>query len=482
MAEVSIDQSKLPGVKEVCRDFAVLEDHTLAHSLQEQEIEHHLASNIQRSRLVQRDLQVAKQLQEEDLKAQAQLQKRYKDLEQQDCEIAQEIQEKLAIEAERRRIQEKKDEDIARLLQEKELQEEKKRKKHIPEFSGGNVYGDNHCYEDGDQPRSRRARELGSEYSRSCRLQSNEKTVEQRKMKPSHTEESLGELEEHCSPERSLSASSWGKGSSDAQSASEQHKRKLPDQERLRKPSLPKINGEVFLSTESNDWEANSCHRTRNWEKQPQHQDQFSPKSSKKTELPHKETVYGRDHGQGERKERRRRPRTPPFSKNEELYHRHDTGTKPRGMKEAVSTPPRVTHRGQEWYDAEIARKLQEEELMATHVDMRAAQVAQDEEIARLLMAEEKKAYKKAKEREKSSLDKRKHDPEWKSKAAKSTHSKSKESDDGHRSKIDRPSRPPPPTMTEAEDLDYNHFTDQHCAPRHFLKSESSHKGFHKKQ
>lgn len=43
-------------------------------------VEHHLASNIQRNRLVQHDLQVAKQLQEEDLKAQAQLQKRYKDL------------------------------------------------------------------------------------------------------------------------------------------------------------------------------------------------------------------------------------------------------------------------------------------------------------------------------------------------------------------------------------------------------------------
>ncbi|KAK7824548.1 hypothetical protein U0070_021469, partial [Myodes glareolus] len=133
----------------VCRDFAVLEDHTLAHSLQEQEIEHHLASNIQRNRLVQHDLQVAKQLQEEDLKAQAQLQKRYKDLEQHDCEIAQEIQEKLTIEAERRRIQEKKDEDIARLLQEKELQEEKKRKKHIPEPSGGRAFGDNYYHEDG---------------------------------------------------------------------------------------------------------------------------------------------------------------------------------------------------------------------------------------------------------------------------------------------------------------------------------------------
>ncbi|KAM4887756.1 coiled-coil domain-containing protein 50-like isoform 2-T2 [Thomomys bottae] len=301
MAEVSIDQSKLPGVKEVCRDFAVLEDHTLAHSLQEQEIEHHLASNIQRSRLVQHDLQVAKQLQEEDLKAQAQLQKRYKDLEQQDCEIAQEIQEKLTIEAERRRIQEKKDEDIARLLQEKELQEEKKRKKHIPEFSVANASGDNYYYEDG--------------------------------------------------------------------------------------------------------------------------------------------------------------------------------GVKPRVMKEATATPSRVTHRDQEWYDAEIARKLQEEELLATQADMRAAQVAQDEEIARLLMAEEKKAYKKARDREKSSLDKRKHDPESKSKSAKSTHLKSKESDEFHRSKNDRSARSFPATVTEVEGPDCTHFTNQHSSSRHFSKSESAHKG-----
>jgi len=149
---------------------------------------------------------------------------------------------------------------------------------------------------------------------------------------------------------------------------------------------------------------------------------------------------------------------------------------KPRGMKEAVSTPSQVAHRDQEWYDAEIARKLQEEEILATQVDVRAAQVAQDEEIARLLMAEEKKAYKKAKEREKSSLDKRKHDPDWKPKTTKSAHSKSKESDDPHRSKNDRPARPPPPTMTEAEDLDYTHFTN-HNSTRHFSKSESSHKG-----
>ncbi|ELK17636.1 Coiled-coil domain-containing protein 50 [Pteropus alecto] len=437
----------------LCRDFAVLEDHTLAHSLQEQEIEHHLASNVQRNRLVQHDLQVAKQLQEEDLKAQAQLQKRYKDLEQQDCEIAQEIQEKLAIEAERRRIQEKKDEDIARILQEKELQEEKKRKKHFPDSSRANAYGESCYYEDGDQPRSRRARDLGSGFSRSYKLQSDEKTVTQRKEKPKHPLENLEELEEHRSSEKSLSAS-LGKVRDNPQISTELRGRKQSGHKRLRRPPLPKISGEVCLSTEFDDWEANSSHQTQNWEKQFRHQERLSPKASQKAGIHCKETVYGREHGQG---------------------------IKPRAMKEAVSTPSRVSHRDQEWYDAEIARKLQEEEILATQVDVRAAQVAQDEEIARLLMAEEKKAYKKAKEREKSSLDKRKHDHDWKPKTSKLAHSKSKESEETHRSKNDRPARPPPPTMTDAEDLDYT-LTNQHNSTRHFPKSESSYKGFHYKQ
>eukprot|EP00071_Canis_lupus_P036498 XP_022270055.1 coiled-coil domain-containing protein 50 isoform X1 [Canis lupus familiaris] len=469
----------------VCRDFAVLEDHTLAHSLQEQEIEHHLASNIQRNRLVQHDLQVAKQLQEEDLKAQAQLQKRYKDLEQQDCEIAQEIQEKLAIEAERRRIQEKKDEDIARLLQEKELQEEKKRKKHFPESSGSSAYGDSCYYENGDQPQSRRARELGSGVSRSCRLQSDGNIVKQRNKKLKHPVENLEELEDHCSSGKFLSSRSLGTLRANPQIDIEQRERKRSDHERRRRPPLPKISGEVFLSTGFDDGEAHSSHRTWNWEKQSRHQDRLSPKSSQKAGLHCKEAVYGRDNGQGEHRERKHRPRTPPFPGSEEQLQLHDTvflGMKPRMMKEADSAPSRVAHRDQEWYDAEIARKLQEEEILATQVDMRAAQVAQDEEIARLLMAEEKKAYKKAKEREKSSLDKRKHDSDWKPKTTKSAHSKSKESNDPHRSKNDRPARPPPPTMTEAEDLDYTHFTNQHNSTRHFSKSESSHKGFHHKQ
>ncbi|XP_046905426.1 coiled-coil domain-containing protein 50 isoform X4 [Hypomesus transpacificus] len=132
MAEFSIDQKKLPGVKEVCRDFAVLEDHCLAHNLQEQEIESHLASNVHKSRLVQQDLQVAKRMQEEeDLRAKAQSKKQYRDIERQDNEIAQEIQEELVRQAEQQRWQEEKDADIARKLQEKEMKEERRRQKQI---------------------------------------------------------------------------------------------------------------------------------------------------------------------------------------------------------------------------------------------------------------------------------------------------------------------------------------------------------------
>uniref|UniRef100_A0A8C1ZD56 Coiled-coil domain containing 50 n=1 Tax=Cyprinus carpio TaxID=7962 RepID=A0A8C1ZD56_CYPCA len=132
MADFTIDQNNLPGVKEVCRDFAVLEDHCLAHNLQEQEIESHLASNVNKSRLVQQDLQVAKRLQEEeDLRAKAQSQRQHRRIERSDNEIAQEIQEQLVRQAEQQRQQEEKDEAIARKLQEREMKEERKRQKQV---------------------------------------------------------------------------------------------------------------------------------------------------------------------------------------------------------------------------------------------------------------------------------------------------------------------------------------------------------------
>ncbi|NWV90913.1 CCD50 protein, partial [Machaerirhynchus nigripectus] len=280
----------------VCRDFAILEDHTLAHNLQEQEIEHHLATNVQRNRLVQHDLQMAKQLQEEeDKKARAQIQKHQKDLERQDCEIAQEIQVKLAFEAEERRRQEEKDEDIARFLQQKELQEEKKRKKHYPESQGHTGY--------------------------------------------------------------------------------------------------------------------------------------------------------------------------------EEGYYAENGGTNLRGVKQAMYDGPWME---QELSDAEIARKLQEEELLANEADQKAAQVAQDEEIARLLMAEEKKALRKGKEREKSSFEKRRHDQDWKPDTGESTRSRSREGPETQRHRSDRSSRSQP-LLDDFEHSRY--YTSQPSPLRQIPKPEHSPKG-----
>lgn len=161
--------------------------------------------------------------------------------------------------------------------------------------------------------------------SRFYRLQSDGNTVKQKKGKSRHLLENLEEMEEPCSSERSLPSSS-GRGRGDAQTSSDQHERKQTGQERLRKPPLPKISGEVFLSTDSDDWEAKSSPRTRSWEKQSRHHGRLSPKSSQKTGLPSDEIVCGRELGQGDHRERRRKPRTPPFSEDEELQHHHDAG------------------------------------------------------------------------------------------------------------------------------------------------------------
>ncbi|XP_072474967.1 coiled-coil domain-containing protein 50 isoform X1 [Notamacropus eugenii] len=486
MAEISIDQSKLPGVKEVCRDFAVLEDHTLAHNLQEQEIEHHLASNVQRNRLVQYDLQVAKQLQEEeDLKARAQIQKRYKDIERQDCEIAQEIQVKLVIEAERRRLQEEKDEDIARLLQERELQEDKRRKKRSPESPGLSTYDGSYHLANEDPSRSRRNRELGSEPPRSRRHQE-DRPVRRRRDRPNRPSEDMEEYKEQYVVENSGSSLRLSKTRDDPQTSWGPQERKPSGHERLPRSPLPKIHGEVFLSTESADWDCNLGHSSAKHCDNPpsHHQDHLSPKCSQKPGSHRKEDRHKRDHGLGESRHKREghRTRTPLSSQSEERHYFNETGMKPRGTKEAIYAQPRMAHRDQELCDAEIARKLQEEELMATQVDKRAAQVAQDEEIARMLMAEEKKAYKKAKEREKSSLEKRKQDPDWKSKTSESARPKSREAHETTWCKNDKPARPPPPIMMDAQDPDYTHFTNQHNSTRPFSKPESSHKGHRSKQ
>ncbi|XP_020785447.1 coiled-coil domain-containing protein 187 isoform X2 [Boleophthalmus pectinirostris] len=124
MAEVEIDQSHLPRVEEVRQNFAVLEDGVLAHSLQEQEIEHYYMTNIQKNQLVQNDIRVAKRLQDEEEEQRAQysalLRQTSRQMEERDFEYARVIQEEIQRRAEEARRREMDDEELAKQIQEEE--------------------------------------------------------------------------------------------------------------------------------------------------------------------------------------------------------------------------------------------------------------------------------------------------------------------------------------------------------------------------
>lgn len=334
MAEFSIDQNKLPGVKEVCRDFAVLEDHCLAHNLQEQEIESHLASNVHKSRLVQQDLQVAKKLQEEeDKRAKVQNQRQYRDIERQDNEIAQEIQEELVRQAEQQRQQEEKDAAIARKLQEKMMKEERKRQKQL-----------------------------------------------EANFEEEYFEDQGGRL--------------------------------------VHRGGGPVVAGGEF------------------------------------------------------------------------------------GLKEATQGLTRLDIREQEIIDMEVARKLQEEELKASKIDKRAAQVAQDEEIARLLMEQEKKEYKKNKEKEKEkerekekdrerlamermAMERRRHEGEYRPSSEEVVRPRTREEHEHQRQRNhNKPSRPPHPRTHDYENVNSSPYgySENPFTPRAPSRPEAAYKGAYYRQ
>ncbi|XP_064156532.1 uncharacterized protein LOC135235191 isoform X1 [Anguilla rostrata] len=127
MTELEIDQSHLPRVQKVCQCFAVLEDGVLAHSLQEQEIEQHYSSNVQKSQRVQTDLRVAKRLQDEE-EREAPLSQATRRLEEQDFEYALMIQDEIQRCAEEARRREREDEEVAKRIQEEEEMGAKHRK------------------------------------------------------------------------------------------------------------------------------------------------------------------------------------------------------------------------------------------------------------------------------------------------------------------------------------------------------------------
>ncbi|XP_067873316.1 coiled-coil domain-containing protein 187 isoform X2 [Heterodontus francisci] len=137
MTEIAIDQSNLPRVQEVCRGFAVLEDGALAHNLQEQEIEQHYASNIEKNKLVRQDVCVAKKLQDaEELEAKHYSREHQQQIEELDSQYAKVVQEEIEKRVEESLQREQQDKEVARRLQEEEELRNRRRLALEAELSG----------------------------------------------------------------------------------------------------------------------------------------------------------------------------------------------------------------------------------------------------------------------------------------------------------------------------------------------------------
>ncbi|XP_059817175.1 coiled-coil domain-containing protein 50 isoform X1 [Hypanus sabinus] len=464
MAELGIDQSSLPAVNAVCRQFAVREDHSLAHNLQEQEIEHHLASNVQRNRLVQHDLQVAKKLQEEEnKKAQIRLQRHQQEIEIHDNHMAQVIRDELALENEKRRRQEEKDEAIARKLQK---EEEKLRRKHqvIDREPLDAIFDEN-----GDHRKTRvhrpdrksklaygshRNREPRDSQRRGVRGESCSKDpmddwiVEPpRRGRTERLSSSEIECDDVCPGTRRQKVGS-------CPSRKEPPMRPPPPvtsstSSYHRQGARPKFAPVRDESQDSSDHGV-PCRAKRDCSPKLLGACGYSP------EEPRGRRGEDRDGGR-RRKERRHSTHSlsPDLQMSEEQCP--EQGLKGRmeyGVTEAMHGISRMSTKELEMKDAELAQKLQQEEIRATQSSERAAQLARDEEIARLLMEEEKKqVLRKSKERDssrrteeerrKGSTDWRKPDMERKYDGSEYARARPRDELESLTGKPERPARPP---------------------------------------
>ncbi|KAL4608139.1 coiled-coil domain-containing protein 50-like isoform X1 [Arapaima gigas] len=439
MAEGCVDQKNLPGVKEACRDFAVLEDRSLAHSLQEQEIESHLASNVHRSRLVQRDIQVARRLQEEeDLQARARARHLHREMEQSDSEVAHEIQEQLVRQAQWLQLQEEKDEVIARKLQEKELKDSRKKrsKKQAVAFKET-------CQEEGGgfqshrNPRSLEACSLGYEPPFPD-------SIRHRGSKPTLAEAERGRL----------GFNRVGGGDSTRPWDSPDSKMVVQKKEKPARPPPPRVgwDGEKEMGKDGGregeqdrvaDGEPQQDATPDDVESGGGQAQVMWTSGSQSQERP----AGGQESSPG-LEERRREPLNPLENMQEDKPPPRPalgpdwSRRAPRSMEDITKGVAHLDMQDQELRNLEVARRLQEEELKASQMDKRAAQVAQDEEIAWLIMQEERKKFKKS-----SNWDKRRLEESLKQLGQEEV-AGSRSSGDGemNRTCSQKPARPPPPS------------------------------------
>ncbi|XP_023653940.1 coiled-coil domain-containing protein 50 isoform X2 [Paramormyrops kingsleyae] len=392
-----IDQNSLPGVKEVCRDFALLEDHSLAQSLQDQEIESHLASNVHRSRLMQQDLRVARRLQqEENLRASIRRQQVHKAVECRDSEMAMEIQEELVKQERQNRHLEEKDEAFARKLQEKEMKEQRRRKKQKEPMIEEEYYEDQASWD------GHGSGQFGS-------------TLRQ----PSLDAEAVWQKEKPSRPP----PPQWDRGKEAGRVA---HLELPPNKDPL---MMWDMDEGAVPSRAYGEWEGPSVSHSRQTQRQPSRYQQSNPVQGGRGDLwePQLDLALS-----GPTSPEARFPNLPPRDPDRNEQAHYDIMEVTQGLDDLDV---------QEVRDMEVARRIQEEELMASRADKQAAQVAQDEEIAWLIMEEEEEKYKKCKNRDKrlSKKDRKLQQEDWTPLL--------QEESEHLKSQKQRPERPPAPVL-----------------------------------
>ncbi|CAL9696152.1 unnamed protein product [Knipowitschia caucasica] len=551
MAEsVSIDKKNLPGVKEVCRDFAVLEDHSLAYNLQEQEIESHLASNVHKSRLVQQDLQVAKRLQkEEDLRAKVQSRKQKTVIERQDTEIAHEIQEELVRQEEWQRQQEEKDAAIARKLYEKEMKEERKRQKHLesnvdecfedqgvrrlldldrpskyrslspsqheayaplsphrdysPDYSSteskrsrypkGDAaapHGHSKHFPEAESSRSRHADPYPEhllpprgKHGETCpdyvptetgrRHTADSNVVVRRREKPTRPPPPQTTRERDKSWERDRRYDRYESGghdrglSADRLQSKERHRHKDPHRARTR-------SRDRVLDTDYYDTSPDLRRNRASWKEEELEQERRERGRRRAESSPDDVFVETREDWEGPVRERvHSRPYADTGSA--EVVSENDSK-----LTEATMGLTKLDINDQEQQDREVARQLQLKELHTNTMVSRAAQVAQDEEIARLLMEQEKKEFKRQREREKErqrekekerdrmAAERKRYEAEYRPNSEEVVRPRTRDEHEYQRQKNhNKPSRPPQPRSHDyANSNPAYSYPDQPLPPR----------------
>ncbi|XP_072281654.1 uncharacterized protein [Pyxicephalus adspersus] len=420
MTHIPIDQSNLPRVNEVCRDFAVLEDGALAHCLQEQEIEQHYASNVRKNKLVQKDIRIAKKLQdEEDQQSKVFSLEQQKQIEELDSEYARAVQEELQRKAQECLQREEEDKEIAKRLQQLEEEElQRKAQEGLPEQSGL-PFLDNDDEEESYSFQNDSSKfTSSSDYIRGPRSSEREHMPKRSEELPSRMHPnrvSFGQVHYDSNGSKNSKASDQWKESGRKDQA--QFSYRNPRHSSERSPCHP--SGIEVTPTHDRDKvrkdEKIRGHREKHCK---HHTDRCRRSSSDSDDYP-------------EHCARDKRSRRSQWNQNREHHHHHhhhhhrssnnhSSRMSSHDLRTGEETGPsfdidplhwkmaelHVRSSDQLLQDEELARRLQEEEEKRVaklkghdqHEDFRAAQVAQDEEIAKYIQRQELRAHRRSEE------------------------------------------------------------------------------------